>query len=144
MGAVYTTRKDNLTPGTLRTLGVGGTVTVGAFILNALYTNSRWTLTGDVANIYDVGVRYNITPFQVVGVEYTFLDKNNGPKNVFYASTRSTYGVIYDYRFSKATDIYATYVFQHASGHYPAQLFGMSFSSSNSQGVAAIGIRHYF
>jgi predicted porin len=144
MGAVYTTRKDNLTPGTLRTLGVGGTVTLGGFILNALYTNSRWTLTGDVANIYDVGVRYNITPFQVVGVEYTFLDKNNGPKNVFYASTRSTYGVIYDYRFSKATDIYATYVFQHASGHYPAQLFGMSFSSSSSQGVAAIGIRHYF
>jgi len=144
VGAVYTARKDNLMPGTLRTLGIGGTATLGPFIVNALYTNSRWTLTGDVASIYDVGVRYNISPFQVVGVEYTFLDKNNGPKNVFYASIRNTYGVIYDYRLSKATDIYATYVFQHASGNRPAQLFGMSLSSGSSQGVAAIGIRHYF
>ncbi|HEX7911522.1 MAG TPA: porin [Paraburkholderia sp.] len=144
VGAVYTTRKDNLTPGTLRTLGIGGTTSVGDFMVNALYTNSRWTLTGDVASIFDVGVRYNITPFQVVGVEYTFLDKNNGPKNVFYASVRSTYGVIYDYRLSKRTDIYATYVFQHATGGRQAQIFGMSLSSSSAQGVAAIGIRHYF
>jgi GBP family porin len=144
LGAVYTTRKDNLTPGTLRTLGAGGTLTLGDFIVNALYTNSRWTLTGDVANIYDLGLRYNISPFQTVGVEYTFLDKNNGTKNVFYASVRSTYGLVYDYKLSKSTDIYVTYVFQHATGDRPAQLFGMSLSSNPNQGVAAIGLRHYF
>lgn len=144
LGAVYTTRKDNLTPSTLRTLGIGATAAFGDFIFNALYTNSRWTRTSDVAGIFDVGVRYNITPFQVVGVEYTFLDKNHGPTNVFYASIRSTYGVIYDYKLSKATDIYVTYVFQHATGGLRAQLFGMSPSSNSGQGVAAIGIRHYF
>ncbi len=144
VGAAYTARKDNLTAGTLKTLGVGGTAKLGAITLNTMYTKSKWTLTGDTADIVDAGIDYALTPFLTVSLAYTFLDKNNGPSNVFLASVRNQYGVFAHYLLSKSTGLYTGYVLQHASGHKAAQVFGNSPSSSSTQGVATIGMWHNF
>ncbi|MFM0336127.1 porin [Paraburkholderia fungorum] len=142
--AAYAARKDNLTSGTLKTLGVGGTAKLGAFTLNTMYTKSKWTLTGDTADIVDAGINYALSSAATIGLAYTYLGKNHGPSNVFYASVRNQYGVVGNYYLSKSTGIYAGYVLQHASGHKPAQIFGNSPSSSSTQGVATLGIWHAF
>jgi general bacterial porin, GBP family len=140
----YTTHKDTLTSGTLKTLGLGGTATIGPFTFNSMYTNSKWTLTGDTANIVDAGVRYAVTPAASVGLMYTFLDKNHGASNVFYASVRNQYGLVVNYALSKSTGLYALGVYQHASGRKPAQIFGNAASSNSSQSLATVGMWHSF
>ncbi|MGF6767571.1 putative porin [Paraburkholderia sp. GAS199] len=152
----YATTISNVSTGSvrdLRTFGVGTRYTVGAAILWALYTNTRFeTLTGSVTifTAYDAGAKYAFTPAFNVGVGYTFMhlsDTNTGHWNQVNLSA--------DYSFSKRTDVYALAIYQIASGRNgeqnvqaeigsSANFFGPSGTGANNQLALRLGIRHRF
>jgi GBP family porin len=105
-----------------------------------------FALNGDTARFtnYEVNGRYSLTPAWTVAGAYTFTDARlNGARPKYNQFTLQT-----DYALSKRTDVYAEAAYQHVHGTgnsgITADIVGMSASSTDTQVVGTVGIRHRF
>ncbi|MEN2474802.1 porin [Burkholderia sp. GS2Y] len=142
-------------------LAIGGTYTIGTGKIIANYSNVRFKGLGDVSagpnplgyggsatlNTAEVGYYQYVTPTLLLGGGYVFTKANNAGGNL----AKYHQGQIgADYFLSKRTDLYATLVFQKASGtdstgqQAVASINGVTPSSSDCQMLVRLGIRHKF
>ncbi|KAI3596424.1 Outer membrane porin [Cupriavidus necator H850] len=142
----YTMRQDPGTGGKY-TVAAGGLAwdITSALSFNALYTRSEWNLTDDKVDVYDVGLRYQMTAPLSLGVGYARYQPNHGASNAILKGKRDQFGVSAQYGFSKRTTVYALYTYQYAHDG-GAQLYFLSPSaaSTKTQSVVHVGIRHLF
>jgi len=82
------------------------------------------------------GVRYSMTFALALSGSYAYSKLGQAHWNQFVAGI--------DYSLSKRTDIYCNGVLLRASSGVRAQLFTLPASSSNSQTVVSLGVRHLF
>jgi predicted porin len=118
--------------------GVGASYQLGPALIHALFTMVDLRQHGASATLRTTegGVRYSINYALSLSASYarsTLADKG---WNQFVAGA--------DYFLSKRTDIYLNAVYLHASTGVQAELFALPASSSNSQTVIALGLRHAF
>jgi predicted porin len=153
----FSTALANVTTGNvrdLRTFGVGGRYSIGAAVLWALYTNTRFEpVSGSSTTFaaYEAGAKYAFTPALTAGAGYTYMHLSNANTGHWNQVNLSA-----DYALSKRTDVYALGIYQIASGHNAATgdlqaQIGSSTSYFNTSGTGAdnqlafrVGIRHKF
>lgn len=137
----------------LRTFGVGGKYAIGQALVFGLWTHTRFEpLTAETSNlnIFEGGVKYNLTPVLSLAGSYTYSHLTGNADGKWHQGNLSI-----DYALSKRTDIYVLGVYQKALGTnngVPVQaeigsstsFFGSSGRGSTSQVAARIGIRHRF
>lgn len=106
----------------------GGTYNLEYAKLYASYTHDAYSINGAIDNTYHGGVSIPIE-FLVLEVDYSRTNTlvGGGAANHF----RNTAGVTFDYLLSKATDLYASYMYDKLSTAGTANSFG-------------VGIRHTF
>lgn len=144
-------------PGSMQTIGFGGSYALGAALFGASFTNVRFDNANQGAlpagsgdhvwfNNYELWGQYSLTPAATLGLGYTFTngkDAFSGVKPKYHQVN-----AIADYRLSKRTDVYVMGVYQHAAGgSAKADIYdGVSGSESttSNQFVARVGIRHKF
>lgn len=137
-------------PSNMQTIAVGGTYKIGAATLGLDYTNVRFddangTTSSVHFNNYEAWGQYMFTPAATLALGYTFTDGN-----VNYSGAKPKYNqfnLLADYWLSKRTDVYLMGVYQHTSGGALADIYdGLvgAQSTTNSQVVARVGIRHKF
>jgi GBP family porin len=109
-------------------------------------TSSNFGLDGGGARFtnYELNGRYALTPAWTVSGAYTFTDARlNGASPKYHQVTLQT-----DYALSKRTDLYAEAAYQHVGSTgdsgVTADIYGVSASSTDSQVVGTVGIRHRF
>ncbi|WP_025601129.1 porin [Burkholderia sp. WSM2230] len=137
------------------TAALGGIVKLGNFSINGVYTytNASDTPRGTVTvNAYEGGLSWRASPAFLVGAGLAYIDERKLGKYDI-----ATLGV--DYLLSKRTDLFAVGTYQHAFGgahvagnffavtpysESPAMPNGAGASSTSSQAIAQIGIRHKF
>jgi predicted porin len=136
----------------------GASWTLGAATVGATYSNIQFKQIGALAGLPAVGAggaakfnnaevnfRYQFTPEFLVGVAYDYTG-GYGVNEAKYQ--QAALGA--DYFLSKRTDVYATGIYQHASGKDStgepavAAITTLSPSSTSNQTVAVVGIRHKF
>ncbi len=149
---------------TYQVIGAGGAYTFGAATFGATYSNVKFygigstaasALSGETAtfNNGEVSVKYQLTPALLIGAAYDYTKANSVGAVDSATYHQGMLGV--DYFLSKRTDVYATGVYQHASGEQvaangttiaPARaaINGLTASSNSNQFTARIGIRHKF
>jgi outer membrane protein OmpU len=118
--------------------GGGGGYQLGPAYLHGLFTLvdlQRHSSTA-VLRTGEGGVKYAITPAFWLSASYAYSKLNDTHWGQAVAGI--------DYALSKGTDIYFNGVYLHASGNTRAELFLLAPSSSNSQTVVSLGIRHLF
>lgn len=146
---------------TQQTISVATTYTAGPVIAGAVYSNTQFRGLGSTASLNTFGysgsttlqtgglsVRYQISPFLRVGSSFDYTTGGSvGDKGgAKYEQVNLGLG----YSLSKATDLYATASFQHASGtdslgHPAAAEIGyLSPSTTNKQTAVSAGIKHVF
>jgi general bacterial porin, GBP family len=113
---------------------------------SAAGTSSALALTGGSARFtnYEVNGRYAFTPAWTLSGAYTFTDARlDGASPKYHQITLQS-----DYALSKRTDVYAEAAFQHVgstgNSGITADIVGVSRSSTDSQVVGTVGIRHRF
>ncbi|SDV46812.1 porin [Chitinasiproducens palmae] len=60
IGAAYTTRRDDTAPASFEVFGAGASYRLARWTFQALYTHSKWALTGDKVAVYEVSARYQV------------------------------------------------------------------------------------
>ncbi|MDR3399982.1 MAG: porin [Pandoraea sp.] len=136
----------------LQVIGAGGAYQFGAIKLGALYTNTQFKdvsfssatpFSGTAKmNNYEFNAQYTLSNAVVISAAYTLTRAEKAGYQQLSA--------VYDYFLSKRTDIYALAIYQRASGTDStatasvAQIYGVTASSSNAQGLLRIGMRHRF
>lgn len=149
--------------GRQRTWGAGVNYTIGAAAVALLVTQTQLNnataigssaagtfgnlhLTGGSAQFtnYEVSGTYRFTPSWSLNGAYTFTDARLDGVSPKYHQI----AVLSDYAFSKRTDVYATAAFQHVSSAgnsgITADIYSIGRSSTTSQFVTMLGIRHRF
>jgi GBP family porin len=122
---------------------VSGATAIGS---SAAGTSSNFSLAGGSARFtnYEVNGHYSFTPAFTLSGAYTFTDASlDGVKPKYHQVTAQA-----DYALSKRTDVYAEAAFQHVTGTdgsgITAVINGVSASSTATQVVGTVGIRHRF
>ncbi|MFM0391697.1 porin [Paraburkholderia phytofirmans] len=122
---------------------LNGATAIGS---SASGTTSGLTLNSGSARFtnYEVNGRYAFTPAWTVSGAYTFTDARlDGASPKYHQITLQT-----DYALSKRTDVYAEAAYQHVgstgNSGITADIVGVSASSTDSQVVGTVGIRHRF
>ncbi|WP_206957015.1 porin [Trinickia acidisoli] len=118
--------------------GVGVGYQWGPAFLHGLFTLVDFSQNGASASLRTAegGVKYSLTYALSLAGSY-------GYSKLGQAHWNQIVGGI-DYSLSKRTDIYCNAVLLRASSGVQAQLFSLPASSSNSQTVVSIGMRHLF
>ncbi|WP_321968315.1 porin [Burkholderia cepacia] len=119
--------------------GAGGTYRFTSAQVYALFTQTRITARGrtDSMNNIDVGLNYQISPFDFINATTTYSKIGPHKWNLF--------GLNNIYLLSKSTQLYTTVLFQKASGDGTvAVLNGFGPSSTNKQIAVMAGIHHSF
>ncbi|MFP3569642.1 porin [Paraburkholderia sp. SIMBA_030] len=164
-GAVSATDKDQLTTGSRQQ--IYGVAAKYAFTRAAVGVSWTHSSTNDVSSIwpsgpnetfgksasnvkfdnFEVEGRYFITPAVSVGASYTYtmaqLARANGNIDPHWHQVMAQA----DYQLSRRTDVYMEGVYQRISGGggvFSAAVYNLSPSSSDSQTVVALGLRHRF
>lgn len=137
---------QRLTPSTVflvdnqRILGAAGMYTFGKWRASAIYTNTRLQLNGNSAtdHLIHVGGDYRPKPDIDLAAKVSY-DKLGDSHWVSVAASA-------DYALSKRTDMYVELVGQKAGGAAGtvASIAVMGPSSTNSQFVSRVGLRHFF
>ncbi|CAM2139514.1 MULTISPECIES: porin [Paraburkholderia] len=159
-GAVST--DATFTAGRQRTYGAGVNYAFGAANVGFVFTQtqlSNATLIGSSNSgtssgigldgsarftNYEINARYNLTPALSFSGAYTYTDASlKGVDPKYHQITLQS-----DYALSKRTDVYAEAAYQHVGSTgdsgIGADIVGFSASSSSSQVVGTVGIRHRF
>ncbi|MFK4443887.1 putative porin [Caballeronia udeis] len=146
VAAAWTNLKEADASSSYRVYGGGARYQLGPVRLSGLYTNAEWTATGDRVDTVEFGAQYLITPAFSLAASYYYSKPNNEAKNVILKGTRNQVGVVADYAFSKATDVYLACDYQRAKHGYAAQIYSLSptDATTNHQSVIALGVQHFF
>lgn len=142
----YTMRQDPATGGKYTVVGAGLAWDITtALSFNALYTRSEWNLTNDRVDVYDVGLRYQLTAPLSLGIGYARYQPNHGAANAILMGKRDQFGASAQYAYSKRTSVYVLYTYQYAHDG-GAQLYFLSPTalSAHTQSAVHIGVRHVF
>ncbi|MEX3958867.1 porin [Trinickia sp. EG282A] len=144
--AVWTNLKEANFLSSYRTYGAGARYQFGPIRVSTMYTNARWTATGDRVDTIEFGAQYLITPAFSVAAGYFYSKPNNEKKNVIMQGTRNQVGFTTLYALSKATNVYATVDYQRAKHGYSAQIYTLSPSDAktNHQTMVGVGLQHFF
>ncbi|WP_322013858.1 porin [Paraburkholderia sp. J12] len=137
---------------TLQTAGAGLNYKLGGATIGAVYTNVRFEdvvptsstpFSGTASfNNYEINGTYLFTPALTVGVGYTYTKAETAKYNQINFGT--------EYQLSKRTGLYATAVWEHASGTdstgkpATAALAFITPSSTPNQVAVRVGVRHVF
>jgi general bacterial porin, GBP family len=164
-GAVSTGDGDYLTEGgDQRIYGVAASYQFGdKSTISAVYTHSvTYNITGlDLASStvtgsslkfdnFEINGRYFVRPDLSLALAYTYtMGALAGAGSASADPHWNQFVAQADYSFSKSTDVYIETVYQRTGGTngnsvFNAQDYNMTTSSSNSQVVAAFGLRHRF
>ena len=164
-GAVSATDKDQLTTGSRQQIyGIAAKYTFTNAAVGVSWTHSStddvtaiWpsgpnvTFGTPASNVkfdnFEVNGRYFFTPALSLGASYTYtvaqLTHTTGNLDPHWHQVVAQA----DYQLSRRTDIYLQGVYQRISGGggvFSAQVYNLSPSSSESQTVVALGLRHRF
>ncbi|MFM0501749.1 porin [Paraburkholderia caffeinilytica] len=119
-------------------IGVGASYTIGNFLFHAVYTNvklQRANLSSRYQS-YDGGVSYQVSPYNSIGT---------GIATTTLSGMRWDQYVVSDvYSLSKSTQLYASVVYEHATGGAVASLNTIGPSSNGKQFVPVVGMHHSF
>lgn len=150
------------TAGSQQIVAAGGTYALGPVTVGAIYTNTQFQNLGTVnvgtPSLYKGGVatfntgelnlKYNLSPALLLATSYSYTH-NSGAGGLGGAHyNQVNLGAIYS--LSKRTSLYAIGFFETAAGtdstgkKAVAALSGLSYSSTNRQVAATIGITHKF
>jgi len=147
VGAAYNeTRYQELNDGRdgIRNFGGGISQVIGDLYLNALYTNTRNTLTGGMVQVLQAGGLYAFNPFWRLGANYQYM-KGNAELSHNKAQQITT---ALQYFLSKSTTVYAEGVFQWTGGDveggHNAWINGAGQSSSDHQFIGRLGLQTTF
>lgn len=127
----------------IRNWGVGGHYVLGQLVLNGSFTNTKNTMTSGAVDAYQAGVTYKLAPAVTLLGDITYMKGNSQLQN--HKATQ--YSFTADYELTKRTDAYVNLVYQKASGSAAAQAWipGLpGSSSSDSQTLIRLGLRHFF
>lgn len=148
---------------TLQIAAAGASYQLGAFTLDAVYSNVQFRGLGSTGvsgpnpfgyhgtatfNNAEAGVKWQISPTLVSGLEYVYTHNSGSDGQPGATYHQGSVGL--DYFLSKRTDVYTFLVYQHASGtdsfNQPAvaSLALVSPSSNNHQLGVRVGLRHRF
>jgi predicted porin len=146
---------------TQQTVAVASTWTIGSAILGVAWSNTQYRDLGATAalntqnyhgtasfNTVGASVRYQVTPFLRVGTSFDYTNGGNlnGSGGARYEQWNAGAG----YSLSKATEVYATAAYQHASGvdswgrEAVAAIGYLSPSTTSNQVAVSAGIKHLF
>lgn len=122
----------------LTVAGVGAGYQLGPAFLRAVYTTVVFRQHGQNAwlRTAEGGVKYMFNYALFVTMSYARSTLSGKAWNQFVAGT--------DYLLSKRTDIYLNAVYLRASAGVRSEIFMLPASSSSSQTVVSLGIRHLF
>ncbi len=127
--------------------GAAGTYDLGNATFGLLYTTSLFNLQTGASqrfNNYEGSFRYRFTPALAFAIGETYTQVHttrSGNPSVHYLQTSA--GV--QYFLSKRTDVYVNAIYQRSSSNAVAAIEGISNpSSTNTQVVGVVGIRHKF
>ncbi|MFM0736114.1 porin [Paraburkholderia xenovorans] len=162
-GGAVPTGDSTFNAGSQRTYGAGVNYAFGAANVGLVVTQTQLSsatsissgasgqtnglvLTSGSARFtnYEVNARYALTPAWTLSGAYTYTDASlDGVSPKYQQITLQT-----DYALSKRTDVYFEAAFQHVgstgSSGITADIVGVSASSTDSQVVGTVGIRHRF
>ncbi|MDE1179832.1 porin [Paraburkholderia sp.] len=162
-GAVATSSDSTFTAARQRSYGAGINYAFGAANVGLVVTqtqlNGASSINSSNASVggalainsgsarftnYEVNGHYAMTPAWTLSGAYTFTDASlNGASPKYHQVTLQS-----DYALSKRTDVYAEAAYQHVTGTgnsgVTAEIVGVSASSTDSQIVGTVGIRHRF
>ncbi|SAL67089.1 porin [Caballeronia humi] len=128
----------------IRNFGAGVSQTLGKFYLNALYTNTRNTLTGGVIHATQVGALYSFMPDLRLGGNYQYMKGNATLTNNKAQQVTTTV----QYFLSKRTVIYAEAAYQwtggDVEGSHNAWINGEGPSNTTHQLVGRAGLQTTF
>jgi predicted porin len=146
---------------TQQTISVATTYTAGSVIVGANYSNTQFRGLGSTVALNTLGyggsttlstvgvnLRYQVTPFLRFGTSFDFTDGGSVGDKSSAKYEQLNLGAAYS--LSKATELYLTGAFQHASGTDSlgrpavAQIGYLSPSATNKQVAVSAGIKHLF
>ena len=144
-----------------RTVTAAATYLLGDALLGLEYSNAQFGGLGSIASLntmnytgsttlstISASVRYNVTPAFNLGTSYDYT--HGGSVGQKGSATYQQINVVAGYFLSKATEVYVTGAFEHASGTdslgQPAvAVIGyLSPSSTDKELVFSLGIKHTF
>ncbi|TDV39074.1 putative porin [Paraburkholderia caballeronis] len=146
---------------TQQTVSVASTYTLGSAIFGAVWSNTQFRNLGYTAslnplnysgnasfNTVGVSVRYQVTPFLRVGTSFDYTDGGNvsGKGSAKYGQLNVGAG----YSLSKATELYLSAAYQHASGvdswgrPAVADIGYLTPSATSKQVALSLGVKHLF
>lgn len=122
----------------LTVAGVGAGYQWGSAFVHGLFTTVGFEQNGASAwlRTAEGGVKYSVTYSFSLAASYAYSKLGQAHWNQFVGGI--------DYTLSKRTDIYCNAVMLRASNGIRAQLFSLPASSSASQTVVSLGMRHLF
>lgn len=118
--------------------GVGAGYQWGPAFVHGLFTMVHFSQNGAGASLRTAegGVKYSVNYALSLAASYAYTKLGQAHWNQIVSGI--------DYSLSKRTDIYCNAVMLRANQGVRAQLFSLPASSSNSQTVVSIGMRHLF
>lgn len=122
----------------LTVAGVGAGYQIGPAFLRGVYTTVVFRQNGQNAwmRTAEGGVKYTFNYAFALAASYARTTLSDAAWNQIVAGA--------DYLLSKRTDIYLNGVYLHASSGVRAQIYTLPASSSSSQTVVSLGMRHLF
>ena len=139
---------------------IAATYTIGNAAISGSYSNVQYANLGQtfsngtaVFNNFDLGFSYRFTPFLSAGVSYDYMIARSVTTSGGAVVGNQHYNQVAflaDYLLSKRTDVYFSGGWQRASGTSStgqvavADIGGLGDSSSNTQSLFRVAIRHRF
>lgn len=123
--------------------GVGASYAFGPSLIYGLATEAKFNVAGTKARTYEVGAKYVLSVW-TLGADLSHTDVKGRDASMNIVSVSAAYA------FSKRIDVYAVAASEHVSGTniaggaLVAQMFSQGASSSSSQNVVRLALRHKF
>ncbi|MGU7783096.1 porin [Burkholderia sp. PU8-34] len=159
-GALSTNDNANFPAARQRVMGAGGSYAFDRLTVGALWTHSMFddtaasSLPGALNSLrfdnYEINARYALDSAVSFAGAYTFTDGRFDDAAGSHRPKWHQVSLMADYALSKRTDVYAEAVYQHQTGLSSgetlgfANVNGLAASSTNTQVVGTVGMRHRF
>ncbi|KWK12533.1 porin [Burkholderia stagnalis] len=159
-GALSGNDAPNFPAARQRVVGAGGSYAFDRLTVGALWTHSMFdetaasSLPGALNSLrfdnYEVNARYALNPAVSFAGAYTFTNGRYDDATGTHRPKWHQVTLMADYALSKRTDVYVEGVYQHQFGVPSgatlgfANINGVAASSTNTQVVGTVGIRHRF
>ncbi|KVX57664.1 porin [Burkholderia stagnalis] len=159
-GALSSNDTPNFPAARQRVVGAGGSYAFDRLTVGALWTHSMFdetaasSLPGALNSLrfdnYEVNARYALNPAVSFAGAYTFTNGRYDDATGTHRPKWHQVTLMADYALSKRTDVYVEGVYQHQFGVPSgatlgfANINGVAASSTNTQVVGTVGMRHRF